>query len=153
LAITTPSGGVKTIAPLERLTPLPSQSTPLLVELGVLKGGSRVLFAVRPGTSGGGPGTCIPGPINCEILSMTPGQRERLGRSSTGTTPAAVFEVTRIAVVDYPSAAAAQKVRDRESSAGRRALNSFLLPVLSLFRYEPAVGAVVDLRNLTVTHS
>jgi hypothetical protein len=84
---------------------------------------------------------------------MAPGERERLSRSKSGSTPATVFEVTRIAVAGYASAAAAQKVRDQESSAGRRALNSFLLPALSLFRYEPAVGAVVDLRNLTVTHS
>jgi hypothetical protein len=37
-----------------------------------------------------------------------------------------------------------------ESAAGRRLLSTSTLSALSLFQYEPSLGAVVDLRNLTV---
>jgi hypothetical protein len=42
------------------------------------------------------------------------------------------------------------KVRNQESSAGRRVLRHSSLKALKLFRYEPGTGAVVDLRNLTL---
>src|SRR6185312_3598330 len=76
LAITTKDGGLKTVDPLERLSVLPSVQQPLLVELGVLQGGKQVLFAVQPGAVVSGHGTCTPGPIDCEILSLSPGQTE-----------------------------------------------------------------------------
>jgi hypothetical protein len=82
LAITNSAGGLDTIDPLERLSVLPSEQQPLLVELGVLKGGRRVLFAVEPGTVLSGPGICTPGPIDCEILSLAQDQTEGLSRQS-----------------------------------------------------------------------
>ncbi|HEV3128857.1 MAG TPA: hypothetical protein VGY32_07730, partial [Solirubrobacteraceae bacterium] len=50
VSITDAAGGVKLLDPLQRLSLLPSPRQPLLVELGVLQGGHRVLFAVAPGT-------------------------------------------------------------------------------------------------------
>src|SRR5207248_6277603 len=76
LEISTRSGGVQPIDPLTRDTKLPSASQPLLVELGVLKGGKRVLFAVQPGAVLSGPGACIPGPVDCEIISLAIGHTE-----------------------------------------------------------------------------
>jgi hypothetical protein len=150
LAITNSAGGLDTIDPLERLTVLPSARQPLLVELGVLKGGSRVLFAVQPGTVVGGPGTCTPGPIDCEILSLGQDQTEALGvQSPTGPVGVALFAVTAVTAQAYSSAAAADKARRTESPAGRRLLDASTLNALSLFQYEPSVGAVVDRRNLT----
>lgn len=151
LAITNSSGGVDTIDPLERLSVLPSDKQPLLVELGVLKGGSHVLFVVQPGTVVSGPGTCTPGPIDCEILSLRQDQTESLSsQSPTGVVQGPLFAVTGITADDRSSATAADKARRVESATGRALLNASTLSALSLFQYEPSLGAVVDLRNLTV---
>jgi hypothetical protein len=151
LALTTADGGVDTIDPLERLSILPSQQQPLLVELGVLQGGGRVLFAVEPGAAVSGPGVCTPGPIDCEILSLAPGQREGVSKQTpTGSTPVALFSVNSITAAQHPSVAAADTARRTASDAGRKLLASSPLSAVSLFQYDPSVGAVVDLRNLTV---
>ena len=150
LAVTDPSGGLDTIDSLERLSVLPSAASPLLIELGVLEGGRRVLFAVSPGTVVSGPGTCTPGPIDCEILSLGQEQTEGISvHSATGSESVALFAVTGISADRYSSATAADNARRGESQAGRALLDSLPLDALSLFRYEPSVGAVVDLRNLT----
>lgn len=150
LAMTASGGGLNTIDPLERLSPLPSENQPLLVELGVLKGGHRVLFAVQPGTAVNGSGTCTPGPIDCEILSLGQDQTEGVSiESSSGPAPVASFAVTGISAVNHPSAAAADKARRQESALGRRILDVSTLSALSLFQYQPNLGAVVDLSNLT----
>jgi hypothetical protein len=151
LAITTSDGGVNTIDPLERLSVLPSPQKPLLVELGVLQGGRQVLFAVEKGAAVSGPGTCTPGPIDCEVLSLSPGQVEAvLSQTPTGTTPVSQFSVDAIAVDHHPSVAAAGAARRAASDAGRQLLSQSPLSAVSLFQYDPSVGAVVDLRNLTV---
>jgi hypothetical protein len=151
ISITNSAGGVDTIDPLQRLSILPSQRRPMLVELGVLKGGQRVLFAVQPRTVLSGPGTCTPGPIDCEILSLGQDQIEGLAvRSSTGTVPVALFAVTGIKADQLASAAAADQARRAASAAGRNLLSSSTSSALSLFRYDPSLGAVVDLRNLIV---
>jgi hypothetical protein len=151
LAITNDAGGVGTIDSLERLSVLPSQQQPMLVELGVLKGGHRVLFAVQPGTVVSGPGVCTPGPIDCEILSLAQDQTEGLAKQSpTGLAAGPLFAVTAISAVEHASAAAADKARRAEALAGRVLLNNSTLDALSLFHYEPSLGTVVDLRNLTI---
>jgi hypothetical protein len=151
LAITTSGGGLKTIDPLERLSVLPSPHQPLLVELGVLQDTHRVLFAIEPGAAVGGPGTCTPGPIDCEILSLAPGQTEGVSKqTATGSTPVALFSVNSIRAVDHPTVAAADAARRAASEAGRQLVANTSLSAVSLFQYDPSVGAVVDLRNLTV---
>jgi hypothetical protein len=142
---------VDTLSPLERLSVLPSTRKPLLVELGVLKGGNRVLFAVQPGAVVSGPGSCIPGPVDCELLSLAPGQTEALGAQSSGdTSQVALFAVNEIAAAKHASAAEANKARRSTSAAGRSVLANSTSSVLSLFPYEPSIGALVDDRNLTV---
>jgi len=151
LAITTPGGGLDTVDPLERLSVLPSPQQPLLVEMGVLQGGKQVLFAVQPGAAVSGPGTCTPGPIDCEILALKPGQTEGLSKQTpTGSTPVALFSVNAIRAADHPSAAAADTARRTASDLGRKLLTNTPLSAVALFQYDPSVGAVVDLRNLTV---
>lgn len=151
LAITNTSGGIDTIDPLERLSVLPDPTQPLLIELGVLSGGHRVLFAVEPGTVVSGPGTCTPGPIDCEILSIAPDQTEGISTESAGkVTSVAEFAVTGITVDHHASAAIALAARSEESAIGRELLDRSALGALSLFRYDPSLGYVVDLRNLTI---
>jgi hypothetical protein len=151
LAITKPDGGLTTIDPLQRLSVLPSPQQPLLVELGVLKGGKRVLFAVEPGAAVSGPGICTPGPIDCEVISLAPGQIEGMSKQTpTGSTPVALFSVNPITAAQHPSAAAAGTARRAASDAGRKLITNSPLSAVSLFPFDPSVGAVVDLRNLTV---
>lgn len=151
LAITNANGGLNTIDPLERLSVLPSPQQPLLVELGVLQGAHNVLFAVEPGAAVSGPGACTPGPIDCEVLSLAPGQTEGVSKqTANGSTPVALFSVNSITAAQHPSVAAADQARRTASAAGRKLLASSPLSATSLFHYDPSVGAVVDLRNLTV---
>jgi hypothetical protein len=146
--ITDPSGGVNPIDPLVRDTELPSTSQPLLVEIGVLQGGKRVLFAVQPGAVVGGPGTCIPGSVDCEVLSLSVGQTESVRPAGSGAST--LFQVTDISADRFASAAQASKARATVNSAGRDLLASSTSSTLALFQYVPALGAVVDQRNLTV---
>lgn len=151
LSITNSAGGVDAIDPLTRLSVIPSAQQPLLIELGAAQGGKRVLFAVQPGTVVTGPGSCTPGPVDCEILSLKPGQTESVGsHSATGVSPVALFTVARLKAVNHSSVRAANKARETSSAVGRALLNRSGLTALSLFRYEPSLGAVADLRNLTV---
>jgi hypothetical protein len=152
MAVTTPGGGINTVDPLVRDSLIPSDQQQMLVELGVEQGGKHVLFAVQPGTVPVGPGTCTPGPIDCEILSLGQDQTEELATQtgSLGASPTTLFAITGISATDYPSAAAAHKARLAESVAGRAVLDQDTYPTLSLFQYEPSLGSVVDLRNLKV---
>jgi hypothetical protein len=151
LAITNAKGGLNRIDPVERLAVLPSNSDPLLVELGVLKGGNRVLFAVQPGTVVHGPGKCTPGAIDCEVLSLGANQVESVSvQTPTGESPVTQFAVTAIGTDKHGSRSAADKARRQASEAGHRLLSKSTLKALSLFEYDPSIGAVLDLRNLTV---
>ncbi len=117
----------------------------------MLEGGKRVLFAVQPGAVVGGPGTCTPGPIDCEILSLAPGQTEGISRqTASGAVPVALFSVNSISAAQHPSIAAANAARRAASDLGRKLLTNAPLSAISLFQFDPSVGAVVDLRNLTV---
>jgi hypothetical protein len=149
LSITNPSGGVDAIPALERLSILPNRDDPLLVELGVLKGGKRVLFAVQPGASPRGSGQCLPGRTDCELVAIAPNRTETV--TSEGNTSAFQFAVTAITAQRHGSAVAATRLRRRESAAGRRLLSDDTsLSALSLFKYVPSLGAILDLRNLSV---
>ena len=128
IAITKPSGGLDTIAPVERLTPLPSGQQPLLIELGVLKGGSAVLFVVAPGTSLSGPAKCLPGRIDCQIISLAPNQIESLsvkGANGPATSPTLPSPASPRS--SHKSAADAGRVRRQVSKTGPEAAQVFPL--------------------------
>lgn len=151
LAITTSNGGLNTIDPLERLSVLPNNRQPLLVELGVLQGGKKVLFLVQPRAVVNGPGTCVPGPTDCEILELGQQQIETLGVSIPGGVQAVSdFAVTGISAANHGSVAAAQKARRQESAFGRALVNASTSTALSLFPYVSSLGVIVDQRNVTV---
>jgi hypothetical protein len=148
-AATDSSGGLNTVAGLERLSPVPTADHPLLVELGVLTGGQRVLFAVLPGTTRSGPGSCIPGPVDCEVLSLGVNQIETVS-SANGAIGPTQFAVTAVTVAGHPSAAAARKARTAKSARGTWLLRKAGLKALKLFNYQPSEGTLVDRRDLSV---
>ena len=71
-------------------------------------------------------------------------------QSPTAVVPVAEFAVTGITAAEHSSAAAASKARHAVSKAGRDLLSKSSLSALSLFQYQASIGAVVDLRDLTV---
>jgi hypothetical protein len=151
ISMSTPAAGLYTIDPVQRLSLLPSTQQPLLIELGVLRGGHRVLFVVQPGTLVRGPGRCTPGPIDCEIVSLAPNEIEWLGTSGpSGIAGVGLMAVTGISAADYPSSAAADRARADASAPGRALLSKSTFSALSLFEYRPSLGALVDLSNVTV---
>jgi hypothetical protein len=112
-----------------------------------------VLFAVQPGTVVSGPGACLPGRINCQLVSLAPGQTERLSENNVAggiTVPVDLFAIAGITAAKHSSAAVAQKMRTKVSAVGQQLLANSTLSALPLFKYEPKVGALIDLRNLTV---
>jgi hypothetical protein len=149
--MTTKSGGLETIPSVQRLAPLPSRREPLMLELGVLHGGKRVLFALQPGAVIRGSGTCVPGPLDCQVLSIGRGQIEKLSvRTQAGISEVAYFSITSIAARKYNSKAAASTARRSQSDFGHELLRENGGAALSLFEFDPGLGVLVDKRNLTV---
>ena len=92
-----------------------------------------------------------PGPIDCQLLSLAQNQTEQLSvQSATGVVTVALFSVTGISIDQHPTVTAADAARRVVSAAGLNLLNKSTLSALSLFQYDPSLGAVVDLRNLKV---
>ncbi len=117
----------------------------------MLRGGKRVLFALRPGTVVRGGGQCIPGPVDCEILSLGQSQVEKLeAQTPNGVKPQALFAVTAITRQHHATAADANTARRVESSYGRKLLRQSPGTALSLFPYRASLGALVDQRTLRV---
>jgi hypothetical protein len=69
------------------MTPLPSQATPVVVYWGLSTDYSQALFLVsnKVGTVTG-PGTCVPAPDDCALLSLKAGESEDLPYSLDGKT-------------------------------------------------------------------
>ena len=116
----------------------------------MLKGGQQGPVRGAAGHRVSGPGSCIPGAIDCEMLVARRQTRSsRVGRRA----PPAACAVRRhgrsrgaaIAHVGRGSARRRRRVRPaaRACSAGAD------LTALSLFPFDPRLGALVDLRNLT----
>ena len=152
LAITTADGGLNTIDPLERLSILPSKQQPMLVELGVLQGGHSVLFVVEPGTVVSGAGHLHPGSdrLRDPVAEPRPdrGHLEAdAHRLDSGRPVLGELDQRRSAPVGRRGEQGSPRPRP---SVGRELLNKSPLSAISLFQYDPSVGAVVDLRNLTV---
>lgn len=151
LSVTNAAGGVDTVDPLQRLSPVPSQDQPQLIELGVLKGGGRVLFVVQPGTGLSGPGVCTPAPTDCEILSLAAGEVESITvPQSDGSVQNVMFSATSIYAQNHPSAAAAARARRAVNPVGARLLSHSSYDSLALFPYDAGQGVILDQRDLTV---
>ena len=142
LAMTSPDGGLNTIDPVVRLSPLPSAKQPLLLELGVLQGGSEVLFVVQPGTILSGPAKCLPGKVDCQIISLAPNQIESLyvrARAAQRTYPTSPSPASRL----RPQAAAAAASRSGARSpraASAPARGALRRAVAVPVRAEPRCG-------------
>ena len=82
------------------LTPLPSQSSPVVLYWGLSTDFSRALFLVSNKVDTlDGPGTCIPAPDDCSLLTLAPGESEDLHYAQDGKTYRLVVnEIKRVAI-------------------------------------------------------
>ena len=69
------------------MTPLPAQTTPVVIYFGLSSDHGTALFLVsNKVTTVTGPGTCVPSPDDCALLSIPAGQSEDLLYSQDGKT-------------------------------------------------------------------
>lgn len=69
------------------MTMLPSQTTPVVVYYGLTTDNKQAQFLVsNKVTTISGPGSCIPSPDDCALLTLGPGQSEDLAYSGDGNT-------------------------------------------------------------------
>jgi hypothetical protein len=83
---------------------LPSEAAPVLVYLGSTLDEKRALFSVSKYTDQlSGPGTCTPGPTDCSLLALAPGQTEDMVYAGDGKTyRLKINKITRV-IVKNPS--------------------------------------------------
>jgi hypothetical protein len=69
------------------MTPLPSPTTPVVLYYGLTSDNKQAQFLVSNKVTGiNGPGTCIPSPDDCALLTLGPGQSEDLAYAGDGKT-------------------------------------------------------------------
>jgi hypothetical protein len=141
--------GARSLSGLERLSPLPSATNPLIEYLGVLKSGRAAAFLVNPGVVVQGPGVCLPRTGDCQVLVLKPGQLEALGvRTAGAPIIQASVAVAGWRVVTHHSVAAARQARSAEVKQGRTLVTQSAQPALSDLVYTVAQGAVSIIPNI-----
>lgn len=111
---------------VQRLQALPDSDAPVLVYLGVLKGGKVAVFMVDHGTSAQGDGSCKPDADTCETIQLRVGDTEFfdvLGEDGKITSQYQL-DLVDIKVKHTSSAAAARKAYAKESKSGRKVLRA-----------------------------
>lgn len=68
------AGALKTYANVQKFTPLPSESNPLLIFNGISKDGKSATFQISSDATPSGQGICDPDPENCQTLSLRAGE-------------------------------------------------------------------------------
>lgn len=69
------------------MTPLPSQSAPAVIYFGLTSDRKQAMFLVSNRVDSlNGPGTCVPAPDDCALLTLAPGQSEDLLYTQDGKT-------------------------------------------------------------------
>lgn len=69
------------------MTPLPSQSAPAVIYFGLTSDHKQAMFLVSNRVDSlNGPGTCVPAPDDCALLTLAPGQSEDLLYTQDGKT-------------------------------------------------------------------
>ena len=72
---------------VQAMTPLPSQTTPVVLYYGLTTDNKRAQFLLsNKVTTVNGPGSCIPSPDDCALLTLGPGQSEDLTYGGDGQT-------------------------------------------------------------------
>lgn len=108
-----------------RLSPLPSQSDPFFIFLGVQADGKTALFLVSSDATATGDGSCTPTPQNCDRVGLKEGETEFFDVvTPEGQTVQYQLDLVNVERETKADAAVASAARARESKAGRAALRT-----------------------------
>ncbi len=109
------NGKVRKIKGLSRLDMLPSQSSPLLLFLGVDESAGSAVFLVDSTLKGTGEGTCSPSPSDCGVLALGAGSEHEFVDEDGNSYAIRIDEIRRLKV----SKASASKRKVATSSRRR----------------------------------
>jgi hypothetical protein len=128
---------------LKLLTPLPSDTQPLIIFRGVTAGGKSATFTLDSEAILHGPAVCLPSTSQCEALDLRGGQAEQLAYlSPTGQN--VVYELRIVSIVSSnASSAAIKSIYRGESKAGRELLGHAGLEAIPDLRYTSEPGVLV----------
>jgi hypothetical protein len=134
--------------PLDRLAVVGAKDSPALQYLGVSRGGEYAIFLLGPSaTAAGNDGACFVAQP-CRAIALRRGETLKIEGSDPGAAARDYsVKVTSLRRVTLPSAAAAQRERDRVAEDGREVLRTLAEDVptagaLGQLRYGPATGTV-----------
>jgi hypothetical protein len=126
------------VSDAKRLTAFPDALDPIVVYLGVMRGGWGAAFALREGTQPLGAPSCRPRKQICTWVILHPGESVALSvkDATTGATTAYTLKLAKIRVTKVTPTAAATAA-GRASTAGR-----CLLGPLAAYRYDTESGTL-----------
>jgi hypothetical protein len=102
-----PTDSLKTFANVEKFTPLPSESNPLIIYNGIVENGKSASFLVSSDATPSGEGRCDPDPGNCQTLVLSAGETEFFDVPS-GTGGITQYELKILAVTSEKLASKAK---------------------------------------------
>ena len=119
---------------LERLEPLRSADSPLLVYEGVEDGGKVAIFSIAGSVTAQGDGTCEPSPDECTTLKLKAGETEFITIADTGDAAAAPqYELDLVKIFSKRTTVQDQTSPSAQSSSQRK---------LTGYRFDPATGTL-----------
>jgi hypothetical protein len=155
-------GKVKTIKDVARLSPLPSETDPFFVFLGVLQTEKtheqRAVFMVSSDATPTGEGSCHPTAQDCETVELAKGQTVFFDYTAPDGTPTQYqLQLVGIHKTEITSAAKAQAAIARHSAVGQELLrdaatrNVRAAAGARAYRFIPATGLLVRAKRRHVT--
>jgi hypothetical protein len=155
-------GALETIKDVARLSPLPSETDPFFVFLGVLRTETtheqRAVFIVSSDATPTGEGACHPTKQDCETVELTKGQTVFFDYTAPDGTPTQYeLELVGIHKTEITSAAKAQAAIARHSAVGQELLrdaatrNVRAAAGARAYRFIPATGLLLRAKRKHVT--
>jgi hypothetical protein len=129
-------------ANLKRQQALPSAKQPLVVFRGVRAGGKSAIFTLVGEALLRGAAACVPGPTQCDAISLKPGQTEELEFLKPDGTVVS-YQLRLLSVTRVKASAAAARRLAGISKAGGLLLSRSGLATLPGLRYSPRQGVLV----------
>lgn len=116
-------GSLQSKSDVPRLSPLPSQTDPFFVFLGVSADGKTAMFLVSSDAVATGDGKCVPSPESCDRVDLQAGDTEFFDVATPdGKVTQYQLDVVSVSRQVSANAAVAGAARSRESAAGRKVL-------------------------------
>jgi hypothetical protein len=155
-------GALKTLKDVARLSPLPSETDPFFVFLGVLQTEKtheqRAVFMVSSDAVPNGEGACHPTKQDCETVELTKGQTIFFDYTAPDGTPTQYqLQLAGIHKTQITSTAKAQAAIARHSAVGQELLrdaatrNARPTAGARAYRFVPATGLLVRAKRRHVT--